>query len=213
VDQLRPQLIGRSVGAAFVALTLVLGCRELPAKEGAALGSRPSALGSRRSEGGSPVSLDSALVLFRHQLPSVSGLQDGEASISEVIETLARTVAMSDTTRLRTMVMTRQEFAWLYYPTSRYTRAPTVQEPALAWFLHVQQSQKGATRLLNRFGGRPMRVLSNSCAEPVTEGLNRVWHDCIQRVISDNDTLQLRLVGGIYERGGTFKILTYANDL
>ena len=130
-----------------------------------------------------------------------------------LIEAFARTVATSDTTRLRTMVMTRQEFAWLYYPTSRYTRAPTLQEPALAWFLHVQQSQKGATRLLNRFGGQPMRVLSNTCAAPVTEGLNRVWHDCMQRVISGTDTLQLRLVGGIYERDGAFKILTYANDL
>lgn len=131
----------------------------------------------------------------------------------QLVGAFVRTVAESDTARLRSLVMTRQEFAWLYYPTSRYTRAPTLQEPALAWFLHLQHSQKGATRLLNRFGGRPMRVLSNTCAEPVTEGRNRIWHDCMQRVISGNDTLKLRFVGGIYERDGVFKLLTYANDL
>ena len=132
----------------------------------------------------------------------------------ELIAEFARTVATSDTARLRTLVMTRQEFAWLYYPTSRYTRAPTIQEPALAWFLHLQQSQKGATRLLNRFGGRPLRLLTNRCNDSASvEAENRLWTDCMQQVISGGDTVRMRLIGGIYERGGTFKILTYANDL
>ena len=205
-------MIQRGVRAAFAALTLVLGCRELPAKERSGLGSRPSA-GEPTAVGGSHVPLDSALTLFRHGLSPVSQLQDGEPSMPQLVEEFARAVAGSDTARLRTLVMTRQEFAWLYYPTSRYTRAPTLQEPALAWFLHLQQSQKGATRLLNRFGGRPMRVLSNTCDAPVMEGLNRVWHDCMQRVLVGGHTVQMRLIGGIYERDGVFKLLTYANDL
>lgn len=205
-------MIRRGVGAAFAALTLVLGCRELPAKERSALGAQPSA-GESAALGGTLVTLDSALTLFRQGLSPVSQLGHGEPSMPQLVEEFARAVTQADTSRLRTLVMTRQEFAWLYYPTSRYTRAPTLQEPALAWFLHLQQSQKGATRLLNRFGGQPMRVLSSTCAEPVTEGRNRVWHDCMQRVLVGGDTVQMRLIGGIYEREGVFKLLTYANDL
>jgi hypothetical protein len=217
VDELLDRLVRCGVGAAFVALTLATACSDSGPRL-LALGSRPAEKTSGEvarpvAVGGSPVSLDSALTLFRLRLSPVSELRHGATSMPELIEAFSRTVSGGDTTRLRTMVMSRQEFAWLYYPSSRYTRAPTLQEPALAWFLHLQHSQKGATRLLNRFGGRPLEVVSNTCAEPVIEGRNRIWHDCMQRAVSGNDTVQMRLFGGIYERDGVYKILTYANDL
>jgi hypothetical protein len=198
VDELLHRLTWRSVGAAMAALTFAASCTELPAP---------------KAEGGSSVSLDSALTLFRAGIAPVTGLAHGEPSIDAVVGALERSLRDADTARIRSLVMSRQEFAWLYYPTSRYMQAPTRQEPALAWFLHLQQSQKGATRLMTRFGARSLRILSNSCGEPRMEGGNRIWHDCMQRFVTGGDTLQLRLFGGIYERGGRYKIFSYSNDL
>jgi hypothetical protein len=124
-------------------------------------------------------------------------------------------VERSDTNALRALVMSRREFAWLYYPTSAFTRAPTKQEPNLAWFLHLQASQKGATRLLNAYAGHSLRIAGNQCeAQPRAEGNNTLWFDCTQRVVQEHgDTTVVRLFGGILERNGRFKIFSYSNDL
>jgi hypothetical protein len=110
--------------------------------------------------------------------------------------------------------MSRREFAYLYYPTSPFTRAPTKQEPGLAWFLHLQNSQKGVTRLLKRYGGGPLRIIRNECkAPPRLEGANVLWDDCIQTLVAGRDTITTRLFGGVYERSGRFKVFSYSNDL
>jgi hypothetical protein len=165
------------------------------------------------SEGGSTVGIDSALKLFRAGLEPQSELQDAEPSIDRVVSRFVRSVERRDTADLRRLVMSRREFAYLYYPTSPYTRRPTLQEPGIAWFLHLQHSEKGATRLLNRYE-RGVKLVGHSCTEPPRiEGENRIWYDCVQRVIQGTDTVPIRLFGGILERTGRFKIFSYSNDL
>jgi hypothetical protein len=166
-------------------------------------------------EGGSPVALDSALTLFRRGLEPVTELRGGESSLDAVVPRLTRALEQSDTSALRDIVMSRAEFAYLYYPTSVYTRVPMKQDPGLVWFLHVQHSEKGVSRLVNRYGGRPLD-LSNTCASPPkVEGENRLWFDCAQRIVETGgrDTTVIRLFGGVYERNGRFKIFSYSNDL
>lgn len=158
--------------------------------------------------------IDSALILFRAGLEPLTELQDAEPSMDRAIGRFARLVASRDTADLRRFVMTRREFAWLYYPTSHYTRRPTLQEPSLAWFLHLQHSEKGASRLMNRFANEPLRLVSNVCHDPpILEGDNRLWFDCTQLIIAHGDRTRVRLLGGIYERNGQFKIFSYSNDL
>ena len=198
----------RSWIPAVVAIAVAVSCRETPAAE-----SRRASSASH-GEGGSPVSLDSALILFRRNLAPVSELEHGEASVDLLIAHLERALRTSDTAAIRSLVMSRREFAFLYFPTSPLTRAPTKQEPGLAWFLHIEASQKGATRLIDRFGGRPVRIIANQCrGEPRREGKNVLWDDCLQTVVDGRDTLRTRLFGGVYERDRTFKVFTYANDL
>lgn len=165
-------------------------------------------------EGGSPFSLDSALALFRQGLQPVADLQNGEASLDAVVARLKRAVEQSDTATLRAIVMSRADFAYLYYPTSVFTRPPMKQEPGLVWFLHLQHSEKGVSRLVNRYGGQPLHW-TNRCAAPKVEGDNRLWFDCVQRIVQNGgrDTTVLRLFGGVYERNGRFKIFSYSNDL
>lgn len=160
------------------------------------------------------MSLDSALILFREGLAPVAELEGGETSVDRLIQRLSEAVERSDTATLRAIVMTRREFAYLYYPKSPFTRAPTKQEPGLVWFLHLQNSQKGASRLLARYGGEPLPIANNECRPPARrEGENVIWDDCLQRLISGTDTVVTRLFGGVYERNGRFKIFSYSNDM
>lgn len=212
MDQLRPQLsrvIRRHVGVlAGVALSLAPACGDNTVKQAHA------SLSTTPGEGGVPFSLDSALTLFRRGLEPVTELQHAESSMDAIVARLLRAVEQSDGAALRDIVMSRAEFAFLYYPTSVYTRPPMKQEPGLAWFLHLQHSEKGVSRLVNRYGGRPLH-LSNTCASPTVEGENRLYFDCVQRVFDagGRDTAVIRLMGGIYERNGRFKIFSYSNDL
>jgi hypothetical protein len=212
LDLLRNQLRNpRRRGWPFPAALLALcaACSDTPGGE-----TRRASSSVPVGEGGSPVSLDSALVLFRNGLPSLDTLENAEPSIDRLVARLARSVERSDTSAFRAIVMSRREFAWLYYPTSPFTRAPTKQEPGLAWFLHLEHSQKGVTRLMNRHGGKPLRILSNQCKAPARiESRNVLWDDCLQTILLGGDTTVTRLFGGVVEREGRFKIFSYSNDL
>ena len=210
VDKLRAQLrrsTRRHVGLLAGVVLALLACGDQ------FVSGAPTTSHSAPGEGGSPVSLDSALTLFRVGLTPVSELEKGEASLDAIVSRLVRAVEQSDTAALREMVMSRAEFAYLYYPTSVFTRAPMKQEPALVWFLHTAPSEKGVSRLVNRYGGRQLRLV-NDCAPPKLEGENRLWFDCAQRIFdARGDTTMIRLFGGVYERNGRFKIFSYSNDL
>jgi hypothetical protein len=165
-------------------------------------------------EGGSPYSLDSALTLFRQGIPPVDTLEHASSSIEKLVPRFAAIVEKRDTAALREIVMSRREYAWLYYPTSRWTKAPTKQEPGLNWFLHTQSSQKGATRLLGDYGGRQVRIARNECiGAPRIEGNNKIWGDCRQTIVAGSDSTIIRLFGGVIERDGRYKIFSYNNDL
>lgn len=210
LDLVRAQLMRRKVNSAALVLSaafvFLAACADQP---GDASATTPPSQG----QGGSLYSIDSALTLFRAGLEPVTELESAQPSIDSTVRRFARMVEQRDTATMRAMVMTRREFAYLYYPTSPFTRKPTLQEPGLAWFLHINSSQKGASRLLDRFGGKPLRIAGKECKNPRIEGENRLWDDCVQRIVVESDTIVMRLFGGMYERAGRFKILSYSNDL
>jgi hypothetical protein len=189
-------------------LALAGGCTEAPRDPVERTPTQPS------GEGGSPYSLDSALTLFRQGIPPLDTLENASSSIDDLVSRFAGIVEKRDTAALREIVMSRREYAWLYYPTSRWTKAPTKQEPGLNWFLHIQNSQKGATRLLREHGGRPLRITRNECLGPARiEGSNTIWGDCRQTIVTNGDSVVTRLFGGVIERAGRYKIFAYSNDL
>jgi hypothetical protein len=209
VDRVRPQLKRRLSPhrAALVA------CAVLGVLTGCDRAGIPAHAAQTSGEGGAPFSVDSALTLFRADLPPLDELTDAQTSIDATVARFATMVERSDTAAMRSMVMSRREFAWLYYPTSAFTRKPMLQEPGLAWFLHLNNSQKGATRLLDRYGSTRLNLVGDVCKDPRSEGENRVWYDCMQRIVEGTDTVSVRLFGGILERHGRFKIFSYSNDL
>lgn len=209
-----PRPASRSLVCRAVALLLAAACSNgdaAPAADTVAVDARTATPAPRDAM---DARLDSALARIQSGLPVPSALEGGERSRDALVRRFVRAVEAADTADLRRMMMTRAEFAHLYYPGSVYTRRPTRQEADLVWFLHMQDSEKGASRVLARYGTAPLGFQGYDCApDPVRHGANTLWHGCTVRIAPRGDTLRLRLFGPILERDGRFKLYSFANDL
>ena len=158
---------------------------------------------------------EEALRRFREKLPVVDSLADGRRSRDELVAAFVRALAAADTAALTRLAVTRAEFAWLYYPTTPIGKPPYDMEPGLMWFLHAERSDRGLTKALQLYGGKPMSLVDYDCgAQASHEGDNIVYGPCTVRWrTSGGDTLAVRLFNQVLERGGRFKILSYGNRL
>jgi hypothetical protein len=150
---------------------------------------------------------------FREGLAETGRLDGGESSRQALVRAFVRAVERADTAAARRMILSRAEFAYLYYPSTAFTRPPKRMAPALLWFLTLQESEKGVGRLFARRGGQPLGYVSHRCApEPRVEGRNRLWDRCIVTLRGDEGTKAERLFGTIIERDGRFKFVSYQNE-
>ena len=155
-----------------------------------------------------------SLARFREGLaPPAESLPGGESSIETLTARWVAAVESHDTATIRRLVLDRAEFAWLYYPASAYSRRPLYQPPELVWFRLQAGSEKGIVRVLRRLGGTDMGYRSVACpAPPRLEGTNRIWEYCEVRRAEAGEVRSAMLFGGILERAGRFKFISYANQ-
>ena len=119
-----------------------------------------------------------------------------------------------DEAALKSLLVSKDEYAFLYFPTSAYTRKPYELPPEIAWLLNDQNSRKGLRRLTLRLGGKRLAFREYECGLSVAEGENRFWRSC-DMSYSDPSTgrpVTRKLFGAIIERRGRYKFLSYAND-
>jgi hypothetical protein len=156
-----------------------------------------------------------ALERFRAGLDRVDSLSGGAPSRDALVRRFVRALEARDTAALAAMVLTRQEFAWIYYPTNAQGLPPYDLAPELMWFTLVENSRKGLAHALEERGGRRLGFAGYSCdPTPSREGANTVWGPCpIRRVQAAGDTISERLFGLVIERGGRFKFVSLANRL
>lgn len=160
-------------------------------------------------------SREEELLRFRSGLPAVSKLQDGSATREGLFEELVGALGRRDTTALAALVVSQAEFAYLYYPTAPQGLPPYGLEPSLMWHLLVQRSDRGIRRALSVYGGQRFRLLGHDCGQQASrEGPNTVWGPCLLHATNARgDTVALAVVSQIIERGGRYKVLSYANKL
>jgi hypothetical protein len=157
---------------------------------------------------------DETLRRFRAGLPVVTELDGGAPSRDSLVRAFVAAVSARDTAALRDLVVSRAEYAFLFYPSSSAARPPMRQPPDVAWLLLAQGSNKGITRVLDRLGSDQPMLRSYECVEPARiEGENRFWDDCRVTISTPGGTGTLRLFGAITERHERFKFLGYYNDL
>ena len=142
-------------------------------------------------------------------------LTSGESSPERLARALLTALSRRDTLAVRALAMSRGEFAWLYYPHTKFTSPPYELGPQIVWIPLVAASDKGAGRLLERYGGRTLRFEAIICPDSATtEGPNTIITGCtIRFAVADSAARQLRLFSSLLSRGGQYKFLTYTNDL
>jgi hypothetical protein len=157
--------------------------------------------------------IEEELRRFRADIPTrAPALEHGAPSIDSLVARFAGALARHDTTALARLAVTRSEFAYLIYPSSRYTKPPYRQKPQIVWMLLQGASSQGATRLLGRLAGPGVKVLGHACdANPEVADKNRLWQ-CRVRYTSAGETATRQLFGAVVEREGRFKLSSFAND-
>jgi hypothetical protein len=152
---------------------------------------------------------------FQAELPRVTALsEDAPTSRAELVRRFAAAVEEGSVASLRAITVNAAEFAWLYFPTSIYSRSPYAQPPEVNWLLLQQNSLKGKARLLRFYGGRPLPVVGHTCLGETLEGENRIHEHCTLRLRrEDGQHEDVRLFGSILERAGRFKLLSLSNRL
>jgi hypothetical protein len=145
--------------------------------------------------------------------PAPRTIQGGAQSRDQLVRNFVAAVQRADTSALIRMTMNRAEFAYLYYPNSIYTHPPYELDPETAWMLSRANSEKGLTRIIQRFAGKDLQMSGYQCAEtPRHEGPNRYWDECTLSLQATGVPATMRWFGGIWDRDGQFKFLSYAND-
>jgi hypothetical protein len=139
-------------------------------------------------------------------------LEGGARSREALVRRFFDALASADTAALRSMLLSRAEFAYLIYPSSPYTHEPYRQPPGLVWMQLRSATARGGHRLLER--ARGFQYHSHRCdAEPAREGQNYLWRHCRAKVLAaPGHTAQMALFGVIVERGGRFKFASYDTD-
>lgn len=147
--------------------------------------------------------------------PRPASFVNGAPTRSALVTEFVRAMEQNDTTALARLVVTRDEFGYLVYPTSPNASPPYRQAPDLVWLMRSASNDKATTRLLARFGGRPLKFAGYSCnGAPEHQGENALWSACVVRRIQPRgDTTALRMFGAIIRRDGQFKFLSLTNGL
>jgi hypothetical protein len=163
----------------------------------------------------SAISREVALARFRRCCARVDSLSGGERSRDALVRGFVRALEKRDTAAFRELLLTRSEFAWLYYETNPQSLPPYDLSPSLMWFLLQGSGSKGIARALDEYGGKPLGYVDYTCDEMTSaEGDNTITGPCtVRRVEPDGDTVQVRLFGLLMERGGRWKFVDYSNKL
>lgn len=160
--------------------------------------------------------IDEELRRFRADLPAEAALL-AEVALSReaLVERFVDALARADLAELRSLALNRAEFAYLYYPFTRYTLPPYELGPGLLWFQIQNRSSRGLTRALTRLGGEPLRYVGHECNPiPQSEERNTLWTNCeVELRLPDGESYRGRLFGTILEREGRFKFVSYSNEL
>jgi hypothetical protein len=127
-----------------------------------------------------PVHIDSAipkdeeLRRFRRGLIEPAELTGGARSRDALVRSYVSALERGDTAALAALVITKAEFAYIYYPTNPQARPPYDLSPGLMWFMLQQRSEvavrsgfsattvtaRPAARARTRSGGRARSVVA-----------------------------------------------------
>jgi len=141
-------------------------------------------------------------------------LRNASASVDALVQRWVTAITSSDTAQLNKLIISRAEFAWLYYPESKMSQPPYEAPPELLWGQLLASSDEGARAVLKAFGGQAIKLKTVRCPTVVTEGPNRLHEGCVLTLDLKGATQpEGAYFGTILERNGRFKFVGYTNRM
>jgi hypothetical protein len=157
--------------------------------------------------------VDSSLRAFRRGLTEVQAMEGGERSRDALVRRFVAAATARDTTALRRMLITRAEYAWLYFPDARLARPPYGIDPAFLWMQVGSNTERDLPKAFEAVGPDAAYAGVSCPDSTLREGPNRLHERCLAVVARGARRDTLSLFGTIVERDGQFKFLSYANRL
>jgi hypothetical protein len=205
------------LGALICGVAIATGCRAGPTAAHASA-ARPDSAAPWRKPGDK---IDSILPMaeyvrrFRTGLAEPTAFAGGAADRDALARRFLDAVSRRDTAVLRSLLVTRAEFAWLVFPDHLYSHPPYELDPDIFWLQLREETGKGATRVLQRYGGVPLTYLGLQCQRDtvqIVSGPDTVWSKCRLRYRAGDSTLTRGLFGSIVQRGSQSKFLSYHSE-
>lgn len=143
--------------------------------------------------------------------PEALVLTGATASLDDLLRTVERGLAASDTARLHDLMISEREYRDILFPAFPASHPPINAGFETVWILQYPDSYRGLLRLLERYGGKDVRVLAVRFDRPDQDFVNFVLHETSRvDVTVDGEPLEsVRLFGSVVRIGDQWKVLTY----
>jgi hypothetical protein len=149
------------------------------------------------------------------RLPSEALKLEGAAgSLDELLRTVERGLAESDTVRLYDLMISEREYRDILFPAFPVSHPPIDAPFETVWILQYSDSYRGLRRLLERYSGRDVRVTAIRFDEPDQDFVNFILHETsrVDVTVDGEPVRNVRLFGSVIQIGGQWKVLTYPDD-
>lgn len=156
---------------------------------------------------------DEALRRFQRDAgPAPDALTAGAASLDALLRRYWATLTSGDSMALQPLVVSKAEFAHLYFPES--AEPASGMQPHISWLLLSNNSGRGLARALAIASDSDAPILGTACIDRrQIAGRNIVHGPCgiVRSASAKRDTLWI--TNHVIERGGVFKLMSFANEL
>lgn len=146
--------------------------------------------------------------------PESLQLTGASRGLDDLLRTIERALAESDTARLFDLMVTEEEYRRILYPAFPASHPPIDADFASLWVTHFPDSYRGLKLLLGRYGGRSIRILDVQFDRPGQDFVNFVLHETSRADIEVDGTREndARLFGSVFRSGDQWKVLSYPDD-
>jgi len=143
--------------------------------------------------------------------PEELSLEDAASSLDDLLRTVERSLADSDTSRLLDLMIGEREYRDILYPAFPAAHPPINASFETLWVLQYPDSFRGMHRLLALYGGRDVHILNVRFDEPDQDFVNFVLHEGsrVDFTVDGERIHDMRLFGSVVEIGDQWKVLTY----
>jgi hypothetical protein len=141
-----------------------------------------------------------------------AALSGGERSTDALLRRYWATLVRGDSLALAPIVLSKLEFAYLYFPES--AEPASGLQPQISWLLLESNSGRGLTRALRLAAASDSTLLGTTCVNGTVEaGRNTILGPCaiIRSRNARPDTVWIST--HVLQRDGVFKLMSFANEL